>query len=129
MKGIENVYNGQKVISVIFKNNSKIVDSVFVTQKHYPMQVGIHASFDKKKFSKHIHNDINIADKISCHEVLLVQSGVVTVDYFSKNGRKIATKKLKAGDGVLIMDVIHQVTLSKNSKVIEIKQGPYVEKK
>lgn len=125
MKTIEQVYNAKKLVSIIFRGNFKDTKSNFITKESYPLQVGIHQTPTKKVLSKHRHSPIKITGKIKCHEVLFVQSGYLMISFFSKDDKLITTKKISKGDGILVMDVMHQVTLSKNSKVIEIKQGPY----
>lgn len=128
MKGLEFVFDGKKLVSIVFRKNLKSPDSLFITPKEYPMQIGIHANSTKKITNKHKNGILKISAEINRHEFLLVQLGNICVDYFSKKGILICSKKLLSGDGVLIMNVTHQVTMSKKSKVIEIKQGPYAEK-
>lgn len=127
MKSIEQIFDGKKLISIIFRNNFKDIKSNFVTKESQPLQVGIHQTLAKKVLSKHKHKAIKIADKIKCHEVLIVQIGYLLISFYSKDDKLITTKKISSGDGILVMEAVHQVTLSKNSKVIEIKQGPYTE--
>ena len=128
MEKVEKIYEGNTLVSIIFRGNIKYDDPTFVTPAEYPIQVGIHNTLHKKVSSKHRNGFINLSGKIRTHEVVFVQSGAVRVNYFSKKGVLLTSKKLKGGDGVLIMNVDHQIIMSKKTRVIEIKQGPYAKK-
>jgi hypothetical protein len=54
--------------------------------------------------------------------------GKVAVDLFFKN-KKVVTKILKGGDLILLMNGGHGFRFLDDTKIIEIKQGPYNDQK
>ena len=120
-------HNG-RVVGIVLRAERTVDGTKFITKDEYPLQIGIHSSNSKKIFSKHRHGTTKLKNKIEKHEVILVQSGKLSISFFDDSESLIAKKILKQGDVILIMDVTHQVTAYSNSKIVEIKQGPYDKK-
>lgn len=129
MRGIQQIFDSKKLVAIVFKNDIKAGGTTFITDPASPLQVGIHDANEKRELSTHKHGFLKPLKTIERHEVILVQTGCVKITFYSKEGKKLSLKSLNPGDGVLIMDVLHQVTLMPKTKIIEIKQGPYTPSK
>ena len=65
-----------------------------------------------------------------CTEVLLIESGKVGVKFYDNKGKDLKKDKiLVKGDIVILFKGGHGFKFYKKTKIIEIKQGPYVEGK
>jgi len=58
--------------------------------------------------------------------MFVVQRGVVAVDFFGTDGKKIAEVILKAGDGILLVDGAHSVRVLEDMQCLSVKQGPFL---
>jgi len=59
-------------------------------------------------------------------QMFVVQRGVVAVDFFGTDGKKIAEVILKTGDGILLVDGAHSVRVLEDMQCLSVKQGPFL---
>ena len=119
----------KKLVEIFIKSknykNKKGIN--FFTKTKYPFQV---ASMQHKKnhiINPHIHK--NYTRKINnTSEVLIIQSGEIEVHFYN-NKKKIVKKiSLKKDDIIIFFTGSHGFKIKKNSRFIEVKQGPYNKK-
>ena len=125
---IEKVIYDKNLLAIIIrkKNYPKKRGANFITSNKDPLQLGFINYPSNHIIKPHFHlkrkKTIN-----TCPEVLIVQSGVLDVFFYTKNNQKInITKKLKSGDIILLLQGGHGFKVSKKISLIEIKQGPYL---
>ena len=125
---IEKVIYDKNLLAIIIrkKNYPKKKGANFITSNNDPLQLGFINYPSNHIIKPHFHlkrkKTIN-----TCPEVLIVQSGVLDVFFYTKNNQKInITKKLKSGDIILLLQGGHGFKVSKKISLIEIKQGPYL---
>mgnify|MGYP002634482690 CR=1 FL=1 len=125
---IEKVIYDKNLLAIIIrkKNYPKKKGANFITSNKDPLQLGFINYPSNHIIKPHFHlkrkKIIN-----TCPEVLIVQSGVLNVFFYTKNNQKInITKKLKSGDIILLLQGGHGFKISKKISLIEIKQGPYL---
>lgn len=125
MEGIENVYYQRKLIGIVFRKNIPLSGVKFFTKKDNPFQIGFHQREKGVSLNPHIHHLANplIIDQIQ--EILFVLRGKIRVNFYSATGKPITEKILSTDDSVLLMDEGHGVDFLENSRVFEVKQGPY----
>jgi hypothetical protein len=56
---------------------------------------------------------------------LHIDLGKVEVEFYSENNQKITSKILNAGDTIVLIAGGHGFNVLEDSKIIEVKQGPY----
>ena len=96
----------------------------FVTHPDNPLQFGIFRHKRGATIKPHIHRDIErTIDKIQ--EALYLTYGKVEVQFYDPTGRKIESTILYSGDAILLISGGHGFNILEDSKIIEIKQGPY----
>ena len=65
-----------------------------------------------------------------CSEVLLIEEGKVRIKFFDNKYSDIKKDKiLDRGDIVILFEGGHGFKILEKSKIVEVKQGPYVEGK
>jgi hypothetical protein len=64
---------------------------------------------------------------IYTQETLFVRRGCVRVNFYDKHDKYLTTNLLGAGDCILLIAGGHGFEFMKDSEVIEVKQGPYIE--
>lgn len=125
MKGLEHIYHKKKIVATIFRKNISVSGLKFFTDLHNPFQIGIHQKSKGIKLAPHIHRLEKPLIIKTIQEILFVIKGKIRVTLYSKEGKVISRKILKKGDCVLFIDKGHGVDFLEDSRVFEIKQGPY----
>lgn len=125
MKGVEKIFSKKKLIAVVYRKNIHVEGVKFLTEESNPFQIGLHSQEKGVKLTPHMHKlekDLTIT---KIQEILFLVGGKIRVNLFDKNGHKITRKILTSGDSILLMDEGHGVDFLENSRIFEIKQGPY----
>lgn len=90
------------------------------------IQVGVWGYGAGKELKAHIHNEVKREVQWT-QEVLFVRSGKLRANIFNTNEEKVAELEVGAGDVIILLRGGHGYEiLEENTKVLEIKNGPYV---
>ncbi len=127
MSSLDIVKSNKKTIAIIIRNNIAVKGVKFFSPKDYPFQIGFHNRPEKTVLKPHKHPAHNFFIK-SSQEVLYILRGKIRVDLYDNGNKKklLCRKTLKDGDSILFVSGGHGVTFLKDSKIFEVKQGPYV---
>ena len=121
---IEKVELQGKEFAIVLRNEFDTDGVHFVTEPNSPLQLGVHKHKQGVTLKPHIH--INMVKTIeNVQEVLHVEYGKVEVDFYSDDGAHIGSTTLRMGDTILLMSGGHGFRMLEDSKIVEIKQGPY----
>lgn len=125
MNGVEDIYSGKKLIAKVFRKSIKVSGVKFFTPLSNPFQVGIHQRMKGLTLSPHVHKLDQPLKIETIQEILFVQKGEIRITFYTKNGKLLTDKILGTGDSVLLIDGGHGVEFLEDSRVFEVKQGPY----
>ena len=126
MIGVERIYQKDKLIAIVFRKNLKVKELEFFTDESSPFQVGAHNRKKGAKLKPHVHHIEKPLTIDVIQEWLFVTKGKIKVTLYDKNGGVINKKSLKDGDSILLMEGGHGVDFLEDSKIFEIKQGPFL---
>ncbi len=117
--------DGRTIAIVIRKNFSELGTTAF-TNPELPLQVVVQIRPLGHKLPAHIHPPTKPfpQEGRTRHEILHVDSGVIVVNLFAKNGKYVKSVELKEGDTILIMEG-HEIIYKTDGRVLEIKEGQY----
>ena len=120
---IEKVEWQGKTLALILRARFDKEGVNFVTAEDNAIQLGILKHRQGVKIKPHIHR---ASAKVinSVQEVLHIEYGRVEVDFYD-DGEKIRTTILNMGDTILLISGGHGFDILEDSKIIEVKQGPY----
>jgi len=113
-----------KIIAIVVKRDFENDGVNFVSKPDFPLQLGI-GSYKKRDTIKphfHIEKEITI-NKIQ--EVVHIKSGRTIVNLYDLNGKKFKSVELSEGDTIFFVDGGHGFEMLEDTKIIEVKQGPY----
>lgn len=99
----------------------------FVTDDESPLQMGVNFYKKGDVINPHYHLHAERVIK-KLQEMVFIQEGKATVDLYDLNNNKFQTEELCEGDSIFFVDGGHGFKLLENTKIIEIKQGPYMGK-
>lgn len=113
-----------RIIAIVVKREFEKDGVNFVSKQDFPLQLGI-SSYKKGATIKahfHIEKEIRI-NKIQ--EVVHIESGRTMVSLYDLNGKKFKSVELSEGDTIFFVDGGHGFEMLEDTKIIEVKQGPY----
>ena len=130
-KTIIEIRNKKTLYAIIIKKKRKFIKKGvdFITDYKDLLQVGFLNHKKKHIIKSHIHlkkkRVINY-----CTEVLIVEEGKVKIKFFDNKNYDIRKDKiLDNGDIIILFQGGHGLKILEKSKIIEVKQGPYIEGK
>ena len=113
-----------EIIAIVVKRDFEKDGVNFVSKEDYPLQLGIssYRKGDTIKAHFHIEKEIRI-NKIQ--EVVHIKSGKTIVNLYDLDGKKFKSVELSDDDTILFVDGGHGFEILEDTKIIEVKQGPY----
>jgi len=124
MLQIEEIKSKGKILVYIIKNGQKIAKTHFLTPQNANMQVGYIVYPAKSVIPRHFHKKI-IRRLDRTEEVLVVKKGSAYFDIYDGKKHLVATRRVKAGDIMIIVGGGHGFRVVKDLILLEVKQGPY----
>ena len=118
--------NGE-IVAIVVKNEFKRDGFNFISESHYPLQVGINSYEKEEKIKPHIHVNRDIKVE-TLQEVVYIKSGKVKVDLYDSQKVKVRSLILSAGDLVFLVGGGHGFNMLEDTVIFEVKQGPYAGK-
>lgn len=123
---ITNVIVNRKQVGTLIRGIKTEERINFFTKEEDQLQI---AAFNMKKdesIQPHMHLD-NKRVLNTTAEVLYIQEGILTVNFYSDPNRKEIDQSydMYAGDIILLSGGIHGFEVAEDCKFIEIKQGPF----
>jgi|TARA_B110000003_G_scaffold270973_1_gene304305 hypothetical protein len=121
------IYHEEQLLAVIIKLEDIDKEKNFVTNNEEDFQV---ASFNLKNGEKILnHYHPKQERKIfSTSEMITLIEGKIKINIFDFEENLVHSEILTSGDSVALLRGGHGIEIIENSKFIESKQGPYVEK-
>ena len=96
----------------------------FVTTEDSPLQVGVLKHPQGFQIKPHVHT-ASARTIHSIQEVLHIAYGSVRVNFYDNSGEPVGTVVINMGDTILLVAGGHGFDILEDSKIIEVKQGPY----
>lgn len=122
---IEWIRHDNDVIAVIIPAGHSPDKTDFITPPDYKQQIGFIVYKHGESIVPHKHIPLN-RSLVGTSEVLLLKSGKVEVDLYSKDKLLVATRVLNEGDVILLVNGGHGFRIMEDTVMVEVKQGPYI---
>lgn len=121
------VDGGSGLLGIIFRAASVLPKGVhFFTDQDLHLQLGVIEREAGDEIAPHEHPPQDMVRYSRPAEVLIVQSGRIAVTFFSYSRELVETKELGLGDAVILLRGGHSVKFMEDSRVIEVRSGPFV---
>jgi len=121
---IERIEQDGKLLALIIRNEFEGDGANFFTSEDNPLQLGIFKHRKGVEIRPHTHKpSTRTIDAVQ--EVLHIQYGKVGVDFYDGTGVKVLSNILNKDDTILLIAGGHGFKMLEDSKIIEVKQGPY----
>lgn len=124
MPDITTIKDGDEIAAIIVKSTYNEPGVHFPTPDYFNLQIGIHNRKAGTTIIPHVHKPINELRDVPVQEFFIVEKGKIRVDLYDREEKVIATTVLVKGD-IIIISSGHGMEFLEDSKIIELKQGPY----
>lgn len=126
---IQKIFHKKKLFALIINKNFRKLKGVnFLTSPEDTQQIGFMKHKKNHIVLPHLHKKrltkINFTT-----EVILLLKGILRVDFYDKKRKYLFSKKINAGQIIMLVSGGHGFKVIKDVEMIEVKQGPYNPKK
>jgi quercetin dioxygenase-like cupin family protein len=125
MKYIEHILGDQGPLAYFVYSNFSPDRTTFLTPETFDLQMGVVVYPEGGEIPRHFHTSQERTTK-GFTEVIIVKSGRCEVDIYDKENILVATREMKQGDIVMLIDGGHGFRALEELQLFEIKQGPYI---
>lgn len=124
--GIEVVEHAGKDYALIVRNKATSSEKYnFLTDAQNPLQLGMNFYAPGETIKAHYHLPRHI-ETTQVQEFLLIAEGRAELTLYEADSQTaFATRMLESGDMVLLLAGGHGLAIQADTKIVEIKQGPY----
>ena len=122
----EKIVDGNQILAIVIRSADWEEGLNFVSSSEDYQQVGIWGYNKGQKLAAHIH--VVVPREIRhTQEVIFIKEGRVKADVYSHERKHIRSVELCQGDTMILLHGGHGYQiLEDNTKVLEIKNGPYI---
>jgi hypothetical protein len=121
---LEKIEINNQLLALILYGDDKAKGVKFFTESSNSFQIGLLQHSSGSYIKPHIHRTIHRAID-DTQEVLHIEEGMVEVEFFDHSEQIVSKRVLNPGDTVLLVSGGHGFNILRDSRIIEIKQGPY----
>lgn len=122
---VERIEHNGQLMAIVLRGGSEGEGVTFVSPPSASLQVGALVHRAGARIKAHVHKPV--ARTITgTMEVLHIESGEVEAEFYDDHGSRIESAKLGPCDTILLMAGGHGFNVRKDSRIIEVKQGPYL---
>lgn len=121
---VERITSGGRLLACIIRAEADTEETTFITPPESNVQVGFVARAAGGVIAPHEHRPVERHLR-GTFEVLVVRRGRCEVDFYDGERERIATRELRRGDTVFILEGGHGFRVLEDMVLTEIKQGPY----
>lgn len=121
---IERIIHQDRTLALVMRAEYQTEGANFITPDDSPLQVGALIHKQGVILKPHVHKNTQRV-VTGVHEVLHIVYGEVAAWFFDEKREKVQSTVLKTGDTILLMSGGHGFEMLRDTKMIEVKQGPY----
>ena len=122
---IEKITHKKKLFALIVRRKFRKKKGVnFFTSKEAIQQFGYMKHKRNHLIMPHQHNK-RLTKILITTEVIILFKGILRVDFYNNKKKYLFSKKVYAGDIIMLVNGGHGFKVLKNVEMIEVKQGPY----
>jgi hypothetical protein len=124
MELIEKIIWQDVPLAYIIRSEMNPTETTFLTPPEFKQQVGFVIYPAGGKIQRHVHRPLE-RHLVGTSEVLIVRRGRCEIDIYNNERELVATRQLRQGDIMLMVDGGHGFRMLEDTVFLEVKQGPY----
>jgi mannose-6-phosphate isomerase-like protein (cupin superfamily) len=123
-EGLEFCYNDDELYCIIIRDGFNSETTVFFTPDNFSQQLGFLPHKKNAVIKPHMHL-YNKREVFYTQEVLFIKSGKVKVNFYDSDEKYVFSEIVEQGDFILLCGGGHGFEMIEDTRMIEIKQGPF----
>jgi len=124
MEFIEKITWRDVPLAYIIRSKLNPTQTTFLTPLEFKQQVGFVVYPAGGEIQRHVHRPLE-RHLVGTSEVLIVRRGRCEIDIYDNGRELVATRELRQGDIMLMVDGGHGFRMLEDTVFLEVKQGPY----
>jgi hypothetical protein len=124
MELVENITWHGVPLAYIIRSTLNPPQTTFLTPPEFKQQVGFVVYSAGGEIQRHVHRPLE-RHLVGTSEVLIVRRGRCEIDIYNNGRELVATRELREGDVMLMVDGGHGFRMLEDTVFLEVKQGPY----
>lgn len=124
---IDNVILNGETRAIILRNDFEKNGIHFFTPNESSQQLGYMKRPKGYIIPPHEHREV-VREISKTQETLFVKSGIIQANFYDDDHKLFSIKILRKGDVVLLVSGGHGFEFLEEGEIIEVKQGPYLDK-
>ncbi len=116
--------DGVRYAEIIWAN-TEVEITKFYSPAESSLQFGLLAHEAGFVEPPHYHHPVK-REINDLQQMLVVQRGVVAIDFFRPDGSRLREVVLKVGDAINLIDGVHSVRVIEDMQCVSVKQGPFL---
>ena len=121
---VERIFWQGTPLAMIIRSQVEPQQTTFFTSPEFKQQVGFVVYPAGGEIQRHVHRPLE-RNLVGTSEVLVVRRGRCEIDIYSNTRELVATRELRQGDVMLMIDGGHGFRMLEDTVFLEVKQGPY----
>lgn len=124
---IESITDGHETLALIIRRHVGPMPpgARFCTEDQAVQQLAFMAHPRGHRIPPHVHKPV-ARTVHSTPECIIMQRGLIRVDFYRRDRAFVTNRTLEAGDVLLLVGGGHGFTMLDDAEFIEVKQGPYL---
>jgi hypothetical protein len=122
--GYERIERDGTLYAEVIWAGTKVETSRFFSEEGSSLQFGLLAHEAGFVEPAHYHHPIK-REIPDLQQMLVVQRGVLAIDFFAPDGAKFHEVVLRVGDAINLVHGIHAVRVIEDMQCVSVKQGPF----
>ena len=115
-----------KVVALVIPRDQKRSNVQFITEHDQNPQIALMLRPEGEYIQAHLHLPLE-RTVVGTPEVLIIEKGKMRVDFFDAQEHRFHSCEVGTGDIVVLFSGGHGFKVLEETKMVEIKQGPFVE--
>jgi len=124
MEHLEQILYEGKPLAYIIRSEMNPTTTTFLTPPEFKQQVGFVVYSAGGEIQRHVHRPLE-RHLVGTSEVLIMRRGRCEIDIYNNARELVATRELRQGDIMLMVDGGHGFRMTEDTVFVEVKQGPY----
>ena len=121
---IEKIEEKDRLLAIVIRSGFSNPGLNFFTPEEFPLQLGIQMRAKNEFVEAHRHYPFKELKNISAQEFFYLEKGKVEMHIYNGDNKQIKRTILNKGD-MILLNCGHSIRFLEDSKLIELKQGPY----
>ncbi len=124
MDFVEYITDQGEPLAYIVRAELNPAQTTFVTPPEFTQQIGLVVYRAGGEIARHVHKPLE-RHIVGTSEALVVKAGRCEVDIYNDERRLMATRELRQGDILIMVNGGHGFRMLEDTVFLEVKQGPY----